>query len=357
VCGCLAIEGAHRDVLRGLDRTFSEYLAGPDVWITTGRAENSLTTEGFPAARAARRIRKLEGVRRVDAYYGGLLDLGKRRVWIIAPGAHDASPIPPSQLLHGDLATAERRIRTGGWIAVSNVLAAARRADVGDRFRLPTPSGVASYRVAAITTNLGWGPGAVIMSDARFRRDWLAPDPTALAVLLRPGVSATTARHAIQVSLGTGTALHVQTTSERDAQFRALARGGLHTLSEISTLLAIAAALALAAGTIAAIWQRRVSLTVLRLSGHLPRELWLLLLLEAGIALATGCLAGIVAGIAGHGLLARWLAVTTGYPAPFSIGGSQVLRLTGTILAAALALIGVASARLAKAEPRSAARW
>ncbi|MFL5819018.1 MAG: ABC transporter permease [Conexibacter sp.] len=356
VCGCLAIEGAHRDVLRGLDRNFSEYLAGPDVWITTGRAENSLTTEAFPAMSAARRIRELEGVRRVDAYYGGLLDMGRRRVWIIAPGAHDASPIPPSQLLLGDLAAAERRIRTGRWIAVSNVLAAERHAAVGGRFTLPTPSGLTSYRLAAITTNLGWGPGAVIMSDARYRRDWLSPDPTALEVSLRRGVSAATARRAVQLSLGGGTTLRAQTTAERDAQFRALARGGLRSLSEISVLLMVAAALALAAGTVAAIWQRRVSLTVLRLSGHLPRELWLLLLLEAGIALATGCLAGIVAGVAGHGLLARWLAVTTGYPAPFSIGGSQVLRLTGTILAAALALIGAASARLAKADSRSAAR-
>src|SRR5207244_2658700 len=45
VCGCLAIEGAHRDVLRGLDRNFAEYLASGDIWVTAGGSENSLTTE------------------------------------------------------------------------------------------------------------------------------------------------------------------------------------------------------------------------------------------------------------------------------------------------------------------------
>jgi putative ABC transport system permease protein len=355
VCGCLAIEGAHSDVLRGLDRNFAEYLASSDVWVTTGRDENSLTTEGFAATAAARHIRTLDGVRGVEPYYGGLLDMGSRRVWIVAPGRHDSSPIPPSQLVRGELATAQSRVRTGGWVAVSNVLATAQRTDVGGRFTLPTPSGPSTYRVAAITTNLGWGPGAVIMSGARYRRDWREPDPTALEVSLRPGMSAATVRRTIQASFGADTALRAQTTPERDAQFRALARDGLQRLSQISALLVIAAALSLAAGTIAAIWQRRRSLAVLRLSGHLPWELWRLLLFEAAIVLGTGCVAGIAAGAMGHALLGRWLTSTTGYPAPFAIGGVQALRLTGIVLAGALLLIALAAARAARRHARFSA--
>jgi putative ABC transport system permease protein len=348
VSGCLAIEGAHRDVLRGLDRTFGEYLAGSDIWITSGRDENSLTTGGFPAGGVARRVRRLDGVTRVDRYYGGLLDVGDRRVWIVARGQRDGSPIPPSQLVAGNLRTATARLRRRGWVAVSNVLAAMQRSRVGGRFRLATPSGPRSYRVAAITTNLGWGPGAVVMSSASYRRDWRDPDPTALQVSLRAGARVAAARRAIGRAIGADDALRAQTTPERDAQFRALARDGLQRLSQISALLVIAAALSLAAGTAAAIWQRRASLAVLRLCGHLPRDVWRLLLLEAGVVLTIGCLAGLLAGVVGHALLGRWLTLTTGYPAPFALGVEQAARLAGIVLAAALACIALASARAAR---------
>ncbi len=354
VCGCIAIEGAHRDVLRGLDRNFAQYLASGDIWVTSGGAENSLTTESFPAAATARRLAAVPGVAHVHPYYGSLLDVSDRRVWVIARGAHDAAPIPPSQLIDGDLRTATARLRTGRWVAVSNALARQQHAGVGQVLALPTPAGVKRYRVAAITTNLGWGPGAVIMSADRYRRDWLGPQPSAIELQLDPGADQLATRRAVQASLGSGSALRAQTTPERDAQFRALARDGLVRLSQIALMLVIAAALSLAAGTVAAIWQRRVSLAVLRISGHLPGELWHVLLLEAGIVLGTGSLAGLAAGAVGHRLLARWLADTTGYPAPFALNIGQVAVVVVSIVGAALALIALASAQAAHVDQRMA---
>lgn len=354
VCGCLAIEGAHRDVLRGLDRNFAEHLASGDIWVTSGGAENSLTTESFPAGATVRRLAPVPGVERVRPYYGSLLDVSNRRVWVIARGAHDAAPIPPSQLVEGDLQTATARLRTGGWIAVSNVLAHKRDAAVGDTLALPTPSGMQRYRVAAIITNLGWGPGAVIMSAERYHRDWLGPQPSALELQLAPGTDPIAARRAVQAALAPGSALRAQTTPERAAQFRALARDGLDRLSQIAVMLVIAAALSLAAGTIAAIWQRRISLAVLRVSGHLPGELWRVLLLETAIILGTGSLAGLAAGVVGHRLLARWLADTTGYPAPFALDVAQAAVVVVSIVGAALVLIAVASARAARVDQRMA---
>jgi len=354
VCGCLAIEGAHRDVLRGLDRNFAQYLASSDIWVTPGGAENSLTTESFPATAAARRLAAVPGVAAVDPYYGSLLDVGDRRVWVIARGGRDAAPIPSSQLIAGDLRTATARLRSGSWIAVSNALAREQHAAVGDLFTLPTPAGLERYRVAAITTNLGWGPGAVIMSAARYRRDWLAPQPSALELRLAPGADPVATRGAAQAALGSGSELHVQTALERDAQFRSLARDGLVRLSQIALMLVIAAALSLAAGTVAAIWQRRVSLAVLRISGHLPGELWRVLLLETAIVLGTGSLAGLAAGSVSHRLLARWLADTTGYPAPFALSATQIAVVLAGIVGVALALIALASASAARVEQRMA---
>ncbi len=354
VCGCLAIEGAHRDVLRGLDRTFAQYLAGGDIWVTPGGTENSLTTESFPATGAARRLAAVAGVAAVRPYYGSLLDVGDRRVWVIARDARDAAPVPPSQLIAGDLRTATARVRSGRWVAVSNALAREQHAAVGDPFTLPTPAGAERFRVAAITTNLGWGPGAVIMSANRYRRDWLDPQPSALELRLAPGADPAATRRAAQAALGRDAELHAQTMPARDAQFRRLARDGLVRLSQIALMLVVAAALSLAAGTVAAIWQRRVSLAVLRISGHLPGELWRVLLLEAAIVLGTGSLAGLAAGTAGHRLLARWLADTTGYPAPFALNVGQIAAVLAGIVGAALALIALASARAARVDERLA---
>jgi putative ABC transport system permease protein len=354
VCGCLAVEGAHRDVLRGLDRNFDQYLASGDIWVTAGGTENSLTTESFPAAGTARRLAAVPGVARVDPYYGSLLDIGNRRVWVIGRGDRDRAPIPPSQLVAGDLRTATSRLRSGAWIAVSNALARKQHAGVGDAFALPTPAGVERYRVAAITTNLGWGPGAVIMSAERYRRDWLGPEPSALELQLAPGADPVATRRAAQRALGARTALRAQTTPERDVQFHSLARDGLVRLSQIALMLMIAAALSLAAGTVAAIWQRRTSLAVLRISGHLPGELWRVLLLEAAIVLGTGALAGLAAGAVGHRLLARWLADSTGYPAPFALGAAQIALVLAGTLGTALALIALASVRASHVEQRMA---
>lgn len=354
VCGCLAIEGAHRDVLRGLDRNFAEYLASSDIWVTSGGAENSLTTESFPDDGTTRRLAAVPDVEQVRPYYGSLLDVSNRRVWVIARGPDDAAPIPPSQLVDGDLRTATTRLRSDGWVAVSNALARKQHAGVGETLTLPTPSGMQRYRVAAITTNLGWGPGAVIMSADRYRRDWLDPQPSALELTLAPGADPIATRRAVQAALGPGSALRAQTTPERDAQFRALARDGLDRLSQIALMLVIAAALSLAAGMIAAIWQRRVSLAVLRISGHLPGELWRVLLLEATIILGTGTVAGLAAGAVGHRLLARWLADTTGYPAPFALNVGQVAIVVVSIVGAALVLIALASARAARVDQRMA---
>ncbi len=354
ICGCLAIGGAQRDVLRGLDANFTEFLASGDIWITAGGTENSLTTESFPATAVAERVREVPGVKRIHPYYGGLLDVGDRRVWILARGARDAAPIPPSQLLEGDLPTATEQLRSGRSVAVSNALAAQQGTHVGGRFTLPTPAGPESYRVAAIITNLGWGPGAVIMSADRYRRDWLDPDPSALEIDLLPGADPISTRRSIQAAVGSGD-LHAQTAAERFAQFRDLARDGLDRLTVIAWMLVVAAALSLAAGTIAAIWQRRRSLSLLRaVAGHRPSELWRVVLLEAGIVLGTGCVAGFIAGLLGHKLLARWLALTTGYPAPFALDIMPALLIAGIVLVGALLLIAVFSAAPANTDPRVA---
>jgi putative ABC transport system permease protein len=343
VFGSVAIEGTHSDLVRGLDRNFAEYLGTADLWITAGGNENSLTTESFRAQAATRRARAIAGVAAVRPYYGGLLDVSGRRVWLVARSPADRPLLPPSQLVDGSLASASARLRRGGWIALSQQLARSRRVGIGDATTLPTPSGPRRFRVAATITNLGWGPGAVVLSARDYVRAWRRPDPTALEIELRPGADAHAVRNALQRAIGPAGGLRVQTTAERAAQFRALARQGLERLSEISRLLLVAAALALGAGTAAAMWQRRTSLAAYRLQGFLPWQLWRALLLEAAVVLGAGCGAGALAGLYGHALAERWLRLATGFPAPFAAAGWQTAETLALVAGTAIAMIALPS--------------
>jgi putative ABC transport system permease protein len=144
----------------------------------------------------------------------------------------------------------------------------------------------------------------------------------------------------------------VQTTAQRSAHADEIAREGLARLSQISTLLLVAAALAMAAAMAAGIWQRRVALAQLRIMGWRPQKLWRALLLETGIVLAVGCIGGALAGIYGHFLGDRWLTLTTGYPAPFSLTGGQAVVVCALVASAALAVTAIPGFLVARTPAR-----
>ncbi len=346
VYGSVAIGGARSDLIRGLDLNFTQYLQTAEEWVTTGG--NDLTTNAFEPAGAVAAIARAPGIRSVRIYQGGFLDVGPRRLWIIARSPQDHGLIPSSQLLHGNLSTASRLLRTGGWASISEGFARERHLHVGGRFTLPTPSGRAGFGVAAITTNLGWSPGAVIMSSADYRSHWQTAEPTGIEVDLKPGVSAAAGRSAVVAAIGNRPGLGVQSFEERRRQYAADSRQGLHALSEIATLLLIAAALAVASALSAAIWQRRARLASLKIQGYDAGQLWRALLLESAIVLGVGCAVGAVAGVYGHALASRWLRLTTGFPAPFAVNAKEVLftlALLAIIAIAVIALPGLAAAR------------
>jgi putative ABC transport system permease protein len=317
IFGSIAIESSHQNLLDGLYQDYREYVSTADLWIA--HPSDDLALQPFDdGAELARRVRAVPGVATVRPYYGGLLDLHGRRAWIIARANADTPLIPPSQIIDGSLASASARLRAGGWATVSEQIADAQNLGVGETIRLPTPTGNVDYRIAATTTNLGWGPGAIVLGSRDYQRAWASTTPSALEVRLAPGADPNATKHAIARALGPNVALGVQTTAERAEHANALARAGLARLSQISTLLLIAAALAMAAAMSTAIWQRRPVLAQLRIQGGRSRQLRRALLLEAGLVLSAGCLTGAITGFYGHYLLDRWLQLTTGYPAPYS---------------------------------------
>jgi putative ABC transport system permease protein len=262
VYGSLAIGGARRDLTRGLETAIAQDSGTTDLWVTTG--ENVFNTTSFPASGALAAIARAPGIALVRADQGGLLDVGDRRLLIRVHSSDAPAMLQSSQLVHGNFAQATKLIRRGGWASISEGFASEHHLRVGGSFTLPTPSGELHLGVAAITTNLGWPPGAITFSTADYLRGWQTTEPTALEVDLKPGMSLAGGRRVVQAALGPDSALQVQTFREREAQADGNLRQGLMTLGQISTLLLITGALAIAASLSAAIWQRRTRLAAMK---------------------------------------------------------------------------------------------
>jgi putative ABC transport system permease protein len=347
--GSLAIGGARTDLIHGIEVAITQYEGTASIWVTTG--DNVFNTDTFHPAGMRSAIGRAPGVASVRVDQGALLDVGDRRLMIRVHNPSTPAIIQSSQLIEGNFTQASKLLRQGGWATVSQGFAAERDLRVYDHFTLPTPSGALSLGVAAITTNLGWPVGAIGLTTADYVRGWGSSNPSAFEVTLKPGVTLETGKQAVQSALGPDSALRVQTFREREAQTDQSARQGLSSLSSISTLLLVTGALAVAASLSAAIWQRRARLSAMKTWGYDHLQLWWSILLESAILLVIGCSEGAILGLYGHALADRWLRVTTDFPAPFAIGGSQVFLTLALILGIAIAVVAVPGFSAAQVPP------
>jgi putative ABC transport system permease protein len=339
VFGSVSIQGAHSDLLKGLYNAASDVNASTDVWVSAAGNSNLLMTSPFTPTQQAK-LAALPGVRSVRIYRGGLLDYNDRRIWVIAPPSEASPLVPPTQLVEGNVAQADARLREGGWAVVSLALAEEHKLKIGQSFTLPTPN-PSTYRVAAVSTNIGWAPGAIVMSANDYAKAWGSSDASAYNVLMAPGVSPEQGVHEIRTALGSETALAAQTAEQHANTLRSITRQGLERLSQIATLILVAAVMAMAAAMGAMIWQRRPRLAKLKLEGFPHRELWYTIVLESLMLLGVGCFSGAVFGLFGQQLLDRALNIVINYPVVSSVGVIVALSSLALVTASAVLMVAI----------------
>ncbi|HEY2719478.1 MAG TPA: FtsX-like permease family protein [Solirubrobacteraceae bacterium] len=339
VFGAVAIQGAHADLLAGLQRAAREENAYTDLWVSPPGQYNLLRTAPFQPAQQ-RSLAALAGVRAVRLYRGGLLDWGSRRLWVIAPAAQASPLLPPSQI-EGSAARASTLVRGFGWVVISQALADERHIHLGERIELPSPVPT-SVRVAALSTNIGWAPGAMIMSAEQFARAWGSDSISAYNVLLQPGASVASATSSIRRELGPGSGLSVQSAGAHEAEQNRLSRQGLERLSEIATLILSVAVLAMAAAVSSMLWQRRARLAKLKLEGFSAGTLWRTVLLESILLAGSGAAAGGVFGLLGQQLLDQALGHVINFPVERSLVLLPALISVAVVTAAAAAILAAA---------------
>ncbi|MHB8233949.1 MAG: FtsX-like permease family protein, partial [Solirubrobacteraceae bacterium] len=347
VFGSVSIQGARGSLQRGLDASARAIDSGADVWITPNGASNSFATTSFADLYGSSLVR-LAGVRSVQRYRGSFLDWGDRRTWVLAPPRTDEHPIGASQIVSGDLAVANARLREGGWVVVSRAIAEERGLHIGQSFTLPS-SHPMTLRVAALSTNLGWPPGALVLNADDYARAWGSADLSAYQLDLAAGASADSVKREAQRAIGAGSGLSVQTSAQRENLHFAQAAQGLSRLTQIRTLVLIAAVLAMAAAMGAMIWQRRARLADMKVDGFSRSVLWRALLWESAILLGAGCTLGALFGLYGQLVLSRALSQVNGFPLIENTPLTAALGSLALITAVAVAIVaipGYAAARV-----------
>jgi len=124
--------------------------------------------------------------------------------------------------------------------------------------------------MAALASNLGWAPGAIIMNASDYAQTWGSAEASAYNVLLAPGVSQAQGVRELTQALGPGTGLAVRSAFQRAERQRGLSRQGLAHLTQIAELILIGAVLAIAVAMGTMVWRRRPRLAKLKLEGF-PR--------------------------------------------------------------------------------------
>ncbi|MCW2983231.1 MAG: hypothetical protein JWR63_801 [Conexibacter sp.] len=334
VFGATALQGARANLQAGLDDLAQGLTAVAAVWAAPTGAGSAIGTAAF-APTATNTLAGLPAVRSVELYRAGLLDLADRRAWIIGAPRGSEQPIPPHQILEGDVQNANTRIRASGWATVSRALADDLGLHVGRRFTLAAPKPTV-LRVAAITTNLGWSAGAVLINATDFMRAWGSSAVAAYHVRLAPGATAADARRQVAGALGPLSGLRVETAAQRAGRQSDVGRAGLSRLRQIATLTLLAAVLAMSAAMIGLLWQHRPVVASLKLHGLRASLLWRSLVIETTVLFGTGALAGGLFGLLGQTLCTRGIQVVTGFPVVdglrLDIAGSTVAQVIGASL-------------------------
>ena len=351
VFGTISIGGAEVSLRRGLDSSANAVSFSANIWVSPGGQASPLSTTPFTQT-SPPTFARLPGVASVGVYRGSFFDWGSRRIWVLAPPANSRAPIPNGQLIAGQPTVATKRIRAGGWAILSEALAHENHLNIGDSFTLPSPIPT-TLRVAALSTNLGWPPGAVILNATEYARAWASNAPSAYEIQTHPGASLPAVRNAVQHTLNPREGLTAETSTERRARDYTVINQGLSRLTQIKLLVLLASALAIAGAMTSLMWQRRERIASIRVQGYSPLVLWQWLCLESILMLGTGCCMGAIFGIAGQLLLSHALAAVTGFPISLAIETTAIAVSFAWTAALALTISAVPGSLAVQASPRA----
>jgi putative ABC transport system permease protein len=351
VFGTVEFQGTQANLKNGLDSAARGLDSSAAVWVIPRGGSSLMTTMPFKSNDVAA-IASVPGVRHLGVFRSSFFNWGDRRLWVRAPASSSAYLIPSSQFRSNDLALASTRVRQGGWAVLSQTLAAEHNLRVGQEFTLPAPRPIV-LRIAGLTTNLGWPPGAIILNSRDYIKGWKSRDPSAYEIQTTAGTTAAAVRDRVAHVLAPSSGLLVETSVERAQKHYALAAQGVSRLTQIRLLVLVAAMLAMTGAMGAMIWQRRDMIAFIKCHGYQEGVLWRWLLCEAAVLLVVGCSIGAVFGLYAQLLGSHFLASVTGFPIVFNTEVVAAISSFGLVTVVALAVVALPGYLVVRVPPKT----
>ena len=182
-------------------------------------------------------------------------------MWVVGVPRTLPTQIVPNQLREGSQTFADTRLRVGGWVAVSEPIAREKHLRIGERFTLPTPSGLTSLRLAATIANYGWLSGAIVINGAEHARLWGSSTPPSWRSRCAPvHRSQGTRADASGAWVGRrgragSNELTAKSAGQRRAEVSAVLGSTLSRLNDTTIVVLIATIASVIALMMAAVWQ------------------------------------------------------------------------------------------------------
>lgn len=342
------IGGTTTNFTRGMATLAGQMFDVAELWISVNGNENSIGTEGFDAGELSR-LRAVPGVRDLRPYRLTFVDFHEKRLLVIgyAPGV--VRRLHGEEFVRGDRRAVSLGLPRYGDVAISDALARSEGLRLGQRFSMPTPTGIRQVRYAATITNYGWQPGAITMGWRTFTRAWGNDEASVLGVQVEPGARVAAVRTRLRDSLGLGSPFRVETVPEGKARGDHGVQEGMARIKQARVAILIGTVLAITSALLAAVAQRRRRLASLRAIGMSPTQTFISILAETSFVLLIGAAVGIALGFAGQVLVVMTFT-SAGYPVEFAPNAGPFVQAIGAI--ALIAFVATAaSVRIALRRP------
>ena len=347
--GSVALGGSRQNLLQGIGSFARGYVADADIWVANpgdNQAVNDFPADGYPARR------RPPVWCRFGSHLPGWLSAARPQARLDNRPSARRQPArtrkrdPRRKSRRRDYASGRRRLDCA--VAEDRRRTSRRR---GRHDRAAEPYGTAPLQDRRDHDQPCLAARRDLHEHRRLPSHLGHRKPHGVGCRPSPGGKPMATKHAIEEALGHSSGLEVSLAGARAARIDALASEGLGQLEEISTLLLIAATLAMIAALGSSIWQRRPALAGLRLFGATPYSLQGILLLEALLMLGAGCLTGALAGVYGQVVIDGFLRHVTGFPLASPAASARPIEIFALVLLTAIAVGAIPSWMAARVRP------
>lgn len=273
-----------------------------DIFITSGArfsgVKNTPMSDAIGADLAA-----IPGVREVDRIRVMSIVYRDRPIKLLSAGLATFAQHSHMTFLQGNLEESLPRLLAGEVMVSENL---ARRFDlkVGDPIELSSPTGLRSYRLAAVILDYTSDQGTVIMDRSTMIRDWGDAQVDTYELYLDEGVQHETVKRMVEEKFGDSLNLFVLTNKEFKAELERLLDQTFSIMDALELVALIIAVLGVVNALLATVIDRIRELGVMRAIGMLRRQVRRMVMLEAGILGVSAVVAGMLAG-----LVLAWILV------------------------------------------------